>query len=264
MDSTYPIRFTGQLRQHLRSLRKRRGLTQAQLGALVGVSQARIAEIEANPSVVSFEQLVQMLSALEVTLSLNEISKTINETESGHLPYTRTASSAEKAGPFAATSMGQLAPKAANAKSAIDQLNTSSDNNSGAEKTRREAGPKDIPVPAAEPDSTEEHAYQSVEKGSVAEQIQKVIDANKAIEQIQKSLEQQMRTNAEAYRRDEEARTARGDYVGVRKKYLASAEQIQKATEARRTLDSVRQTVTDLEELKERQNEPDHSKKGSW
>ncbi len=73
MTSTYPIKFTAQLRQHLRALRKKRGLTQAQLGLLVGVSQARIAEVEANPGLVSFDQLMQLLSALDVTVSLNEI-----------------------------------------------------------------------------------------------------------------------------------------------------------------------------------------------
>lgn len=70
--NTYPILFTTQLRQHLRALRKKRGLTQAQLGALVGVSQARVAEIEANPGLVSFDQLMQLFSAFDVRLSLIE------------------------------------------------------------------------------------------------------------------------------------------------------------------------------------------------
>lgn len=72
MPSAYPIRFPAQLRPHLRALRKKRGLTQAQLGELVGVSQVRIAEIEANPGVVNFEQMLQLLSALGVTVSLHE------------------------------------------------------------------------------------------------------------------------------------------------------------------------------------------------
>ena len=42
----YPLRIPEQLKPHLRALRKSCGLTQAQLGALVGVKQARIAEIE--------------------------------------------------------------------------------------------------------------------------------------------------------------------------------------------------------------------------
>jgi HTH-type transcriptional regulator/antitoxin HipB len=75
----YPIHFTDQLRQHLRALRKKRGLTQAQVGALIGVSQARIAEIEANPGLVSFEQLLQLLSVLNVTLSLQEHSSGLRD-----------------------------------------------------------------------------------------------------------------------------------------------------------------------------------------
>ena len=72
MVNTFPVRFPNQLRQHLRALRKRHGLTQAQLGALIGVSQARIAEIEANPGLVNFEQLMKLLSVLGVSLTLHE------------------------------------------------------------------------------------------------------------------------------------------------------------------------------------------------
>lgn len=72
MMRTYPVRFPAQLRQHLRALRKARGLSQAQLGALVGVSQARIAEIEANPGLVNFEQLMRLLAVLGVSVFLHE------------------------------------------------------------------------------------------------------------------------------------------------------------------------------------------------
>lgn len=74
MTTSYPVRFAPQLKQHLRALRKKRRLTQARLGALIGVSQARIAEIEANPGLVSFDQMLQLLSALGVTLALQEDS----------------------------------------------------------------------------------------------------------------------------------------------------------------------------------------------
>lgn len=72
MMTDYPIRFAEQLRQHLRALRKKRGMTQAQLGQLLGVSQARIAEIEANPGLVSFDQLFKLLSAMNVALILHD------------------------------------------------------------------------------------------------------------------------------------------------------------------------------------------------
>jgi HTH-type transcriptional regulator/antitoxin HipB len=68
--ATYPIRFSSQMREHLRALRKQQGLTQAQLGARLGVSQARIAEIEANPGLISVDQLLQLLSHLNSGLLL--------------------------------------------------------------------------------------------------------------------------------------------------------------------------------------------------
>jgi HTH-type transcriptional regulator / antitoxin HipB len=68
----FPILLSAQLREHLRSLRKTRGLTQAQLGHLLGVGQARVAEIELNPGVVSVDQLLRMLSALQTTLVLRD------------------------------------------------------------------------------------------------------------------------------------------------------------------------------------------------
>lgn len=68
----YPIQISNQLREYLRALRKERGLTQAALGQLVGVGQARIAEIENNPGVVSVDQLMKLVSALRVSLVLRD------------------------------------------------------------------------------------------------------------------------------------------------------------------------------------------------
>ena len=68
----YPLRTTEQLRQQLRSLRKKRGLTQARLGALIGVTQARVVEIEANPGAVSLQQIVQVLQALGAGFVIRE------------------------------------------------------------------------------------------------------------------------------------------------------------------------------------------------
>ncbi len=73
MDATpQPIRLSSQLRQHLRSLRESRGLTQAKLGSLLGVKQARVAEIESDPGAVSVEQLIRILAVLGATLYLNQ------------------------------------------------------------------------------------------------------------------------------------------------------------------------------------------------
>ncbi len=68
----YPIRFPDQIRQQLRALRKAKGLTQAQLGKLLGVGQVRIAEIEKDPSVVSVSQLFKLLSALDAHIVLRD------------------------------------------------------------------------------------------------------------------------------------------------------------------------------------------------
>ncbi len=59
-----------QLSDHLRSFRKARRLTQAQLGALVGLEQTRIAKIERDPGLVSIGQLMQLLAALQVRVAL--------------------------------------------------------------------------------------------------------------------------------------------------------------------------------------------------
>lgn len=68
----YAIHLPTQLREHLRALRKERGLTQAALGRLLGVGQARVAEIENNPGVVSIDQLMRVLSALQTSLVLRD------------------------------------------------------------------------------------------------------------------------------------------------------------------------------------------------
>ena len=66
----YPIQSPGQLSSHLRALRKARGLSQAQLGAVLGVGQTRITRIEHDPTAISVEQFLGLLSALGVQMVL--------------------------------------------------------------------------------------------------------------------------------------------------------------------------------------------------
>ena len=66
----HPLQLASQLGRHLKSLRKSRGLTQAQLGALLGVGQVRVAAIEKNPAAVSLDQLLKLLAALNAQLVL--------------------------------------------------------------------------------------------------------------------------------------------------------------------------------------------------
>lgn len=59
-----------QLTAYLRALRRARGLTQADLGARLGVSAARISTIERNPGVLSTALLLKLLQALGARLEL--------------------------------------------------------------------------------------------------------------------------------------------------------------------------------------------------
>ncbi|WP_093557639.1 helix-turn-helix domain-containing protein [Pseudoduganella namucuonensis] len=120
MATNFPIRFAAQLRQHIKALRKARGLTQAQLGEMIGVSQARIAEIEANPGLVRFEQLMQLLSTLGVTIVLNE------DLSTSHAPT--IAGSAGRGVPKSPAATGYVpATKSAPVLEAPRALNPSSD-----------------------------------------------------------------------------------------------------------------------------------------
>lgn len=64
----FNLLLADQIGQHLKSLRKLRGLSQAQLGQRLGVGQARVAAIEANPGGVSVEQLLRVFQVLGVQL----------------------------------------------------------------------------------------------------------------------------------------------------------------------------------------------------
>jgi HTH-type transcriptional regulator/antitoxin HipB len=64
----FNLLLADQIGAHLKSLRKLRGLSQAQLGLRLGVGQARVAAIEANPGAVSVEQLLRVFQVLGVDL----------------------------------------------------------------------------------------------------------------------------------------------------------------------------------------------------
>jgi HTH-type transcriptional regulator / antitoxin HipB len=64
------LQLPNQLGPHLRSLRRARKMTQRDLAVCLGVTQARVAAIEANPAVVSVGQLMTILAALGVDIAL--------------------------------------------------------------------------------------------------------------------------------------------------------------------------------------------------
>lgn len=72
----YPVDTPLQLSAVLKSLRKTRGLTQAQLGARLGLSQKRIAGIENNPQVTSISQISRIVSLLGARLVVKELDRT--------------------------------------------------------------------------------------------------------------------------------------------------------------------------------------------
>jgi HTH-type transcriptional regulator/antitoxin HipB len=68
----YLISISDQFAPQLRSLRKVRQLSQADLALKLGVSQSRIAAIERNPAAVSAGQLLEILKVLGVDLVLRD------------------------------------------------------------------------------------------------------------------------------------------------------------------------------------------------
>ena len=67
---TLSLHSPAQLSAHLKSLRKTRGLTQAQLAKRLGIRQSRLADIENHPETVSSAQLLDLLAALGVEVLL--------------------------------------------------------------------------------------------------------------------------------------------------------------------------------------------------
>jgi HTH-type transcriptional regulator/antitoxin HipB len=72
----YPLQIPSQLSSHLRALRKAKGLSQAALGKRLGLSQARIARIEGDPLSIRVDQLLEVLTALGVRVTLDPLSTT--------------------------------------------------------------------------------------------------------------------------------------------------------------------------------------------
>jgi HTH-type transcriptional regulator / antitoxin HipB len=66
----HPIQTPTQLSAHLKSLRQSKGMSQAELGRLLGVGQVRIANIEKDPGAISVDQLIRILHLLDARLVL--------------------------------------------------------------------------------------------------------------------------------------------------------------------------------------------------
>lgn len=89
----YPIQTPGQLAAHLRAFRQAKGLTQATLGQALGVGQARVARIEGNPTSISVDQFLQLLSALGLQMVLSPMNSAESKArEPAPPPYRSTPS----------------------------------------------------------------------------------------------------------------------------------------------------------------------------
>lgn len=75
------IRLADQIGSTLKSLRKGKGLSQANLGQLVGLSQERISVIEKNPGSVNVHQLLQLLIALDAHLMIGKPDNPVSHKE---------------------------------------------------------------------------------------------------------------------------------------------------------------------------------------
>ncbi len=68
----YPVQLPSQLQKLLKSLRKSRQMTQAELAQRLGVVQSRVADIERDPGAVSVAQLLQVLALLGAQMVVRE------------------------------------------------------------------------------------------------------------------------------------------------------------------------------------------------
>jgi HTH-type transcriptional regulator/antitoxin HipB len=80
----YPVQLSSQLQQLLKSLRKSRQMTQAELARRLGVVQSRVADIERDPGAVSVEQLLQVLAMLGAQMVVRETATEVSATRPGN------------------------------------------------------------------------------------------------------------------------------------------------------------------------------------
>ncbi len=64
LKSTYPLQSPEQFALYVRTLRKRKRLTQQALGERIGVTGARISQIERDPGRVALGQVLTLLHVL--------------------------------------------------------------------------------------------------------------------------------------------------------------------------------------------------------
>ncbi|HRE80459.1 MAG TPA: helix-turn-helix transcriptional regulator [Opitutaceae bacterium] len=68
----YPVDTTMQARSVLKGLRAAKGLSQAEVGHMLGVNQKRIARIEAEPGRASMAQIAKLVALLGGRLVIDD------------------------------------------------------------------------------------------------------------------------------------------------------------------------------------------------
>jgi len=91
----YPIQTPGQLSAHLRAFRQAKGMSQATLGQALGVGQARVARIEGDPTSISVDQLLKLLSALGIQMVLSPMKGAVLQASEPEPPPYRSTKSGE-------------------------------------------------------------------------------------------------------------------------------------------------------------------------
>ena len=82
----HPVATAPQLRAVLKGMRKARGLSQAQVGQLLGVNQKRAAKIEATPGVTAFDQIARLVTALGGRLVVEMPDAPTSPTDAATMP----------------------------------------------------------------------------------------------------------------------------------------------------------------------------------
>ena len=81
VDKKLYIPFSDVLTFPLRVARRDLKLTQARLGEMVGLSQNRISELEANPGLMTVEQFLKLAAALRLAVYVGPKAELIHLTE---------------------------------------------------------------------------------------------------------------------------------------------------------------------------------------
>jgi HTH-type transcriptional regulator/antitoxin HipB len=105
--ATYLLLTATQLGQLLRTARKRRGLTQAQVGARLGLSQNRVSHLEGHADELSVKQLLTWCAVVGLELGVAERQSLSSPSTTVHL----APAPASTAGPRASSGAPDTPPE---------------------------------------------------------------------------------------------------------------------------------------------------------